>query len=100
MAKIELRPMSERELRTEVARTALCSVSYLMATLGREKKLAEENQDVECGLREVWSVLSGRIHELTGAALSAIDDEQEKTRDLADIVFGEWTMADEEMCHG
>ena len=79
-------------MRLEIARSALCSMHFLMRTLGRERDgegEAAESFDV------LWETLSKRIDELNCAALGALDDAEVDLQGFAEIVFGEWTLIEE-----
>lgn len=79
------------EFRSEIARSALCEMHFLMDTLDRERE--DESQDGSCRMDHLWPLLTKRIGELNSAALNAVGDEV-KTEGLANIVFGEWVMAE------
>ena len=83
------------ERRMDIAREALCQMSYLMDTLGRERKLAEDSTDAAIGLDSaLWPLLSARIISLANAALSAVDD------DIADLDDYERIVSGAEVSHG
>ena len=91
-APIVITAKTDEEFRTQIARQALFDMHFLFDTLRREGpgRRAELDDEEKLRFEALWPVLSDRICELRNAALSAIDDANESTQKLADIVFGHW----------